>query len=78
MTAPDKKIILIVDDEMHITHVLAFKLEREGFGVVVANDGETALELARAQSPDLIITDLQMPIMDGLEMCAKLRDDPAT
>lgn len=65
--------ILVVDDEAHITHVVALKLRNAGYTVTVAGDGEEAYELAVAEPPHLVITDLQMPYMSGLELCAKLR-----
>jgi len=64
--------ILVADDEPYITTVLARKLENAGFDVLVASDGQEAYERGIAESPDLIITDLQMPIMNGLEVCARL------
>ncbi len=65
--------ILVIDDEAHITHVVSLKLRNLGFEVVTAGDGEEGYELARQHKPDLIITDLQMPYLTGLEMCAKLK-----
>jgi CheY-like chemotaxis protein len=61
--------ILVVDDEAHIRHVVSMKLERAGYDVVMASDGEEALEACRTAGPDLIITDYQMPVMSGLEFC---------
>ncbi len=72
------KTILVVDDEPHITHVLALKLRGAGFTVETAGDGEEGFEMARQIVPDLIITDLQMPYLTGLEMCQKLRSTPET
>ena len=72
------KTILVVDDEPHITHVLALKLRGAGYTVETAGDGEEGFEMARQIVPDLIITDLQMPYLTGLEMCQKLRSTPAT
>lgn len=73
MTGPR---ILVCDDEAHILHVLSAKLRNNGFEVYSAADGEEGLELAARHQPDLIITDYQMPLLSGLEMCAKLRADP--
>ena len=67
------KTVLVVDDEPHITHVLALKLRGAGYTVETACDGEEGYEIARQLVPDLIITDLQMPYLTGLEMCQKLR-----
>ncbi|MEM8836158.1 MAG: response regulator [Planctomycetota bacterium] len=60
--------VLIVDDESHITHVVALKLQNAGFETVTAGDGEEGLELAVQHGPDLVITDLQMPYMSGIEL----------
>ncbi len=70
--------VLVVDDESHITHVVSLKLRNAGYEVLTAADGEEGYELACQKRPDLIITDLQMPYMTGLEMCARLRQNPAT
>jgi two-component system alkaline phosphatase synthesis response regulator PhoP len=64
--------ILVVDDEVSITNVVAMKLRNAGLDVVVALDGQEAYELAKADRPDFMITDLQMPGMSGLELCARL------
>lgn len=74
----DSKTILVVDDEAHITHVVSLKLRNAGYEVVTARDGEEGFELAVKKTPDLIITDLQMPYMTGVEMCARLRKNPQT
>jgi two-component system, OmpR family, KDP operon response regulator KdpE len=65
--------ILIVDDEPQITRVLRTSLDAHGYDLRVANDGDTALHIARDWSPDLMITDLSMPVMDGLELCRRFR-----
>jgi two-component system KDP operon response regulator KdpE len=65
--------ILVVDDEPQITRVLRTSLAAQGYDIRVANNGETALELMKDWTPDLVITDLAMPNMDGLELCRKLR-----
>lgn len=65
--------ILVVDDEPQITRVLRTSLSSQGYDLRVANDGETALEIMKDWSPDLVITDLSMPNMDGLELCRRLR-----
>jgi two-component system alkaline phosphatase synthesis response regulator PhoP len=74
---PAKKI-LVADDEPHITHVVSLKLRNAGLDVVLAHDGEEALELALDELPDLIITDLQMPYMSGLELSRRLREHEST
>jgi two-component system, OmpR family, KDP operon response regulator KdpE len=70
---PDHKHILVVDDESQITRVLRTSLSSHGYDIRVANDGETALEIMKDWTPDLVITDLAMPNMDGLELCRRLR-----
>jgi two-component system KDP operon response regulator KdpE len=65
--------ILVVDDEAQITRVLRTSLSSQGYDIRVANDGETALEIMKDWTPDLMITDLSMPNMDGLELCRRLR-----
>jgi CheY-like chemotaxis protein len=75
---PAPRRILVADDETHITQVVSLKLRNAGFEVIVANDGEEALELASAEIPCLLITDLQMPFLSGLELARKLHERPAT
>jgi len=67
--------ILLVDDEPDILEMIGFNLEREGFEVFTAPNGRKALELARTHLPDLILLDVMMPEMDGMETCRELRDD---
>lgn len=66
--------ILVVDDEAQITRVLRTTLPIHGYEVQVANDGEAALALFNAWRPDLVITDLVMPNMSGIELCENIRD----
>jgi CheY-like chemotaxis protein len=72
------KKILVADDEAHIRQVVSMKLSNAGFEVVTAVDGEEALELCLAETPDLVITDYQMPYLTGLELCERLRRDDRT
>jgi DNA-binding response OmpR family regulator len=65
--------ILVVDDEAIVTEVVQRYLIREGFTVSLARDGEAALEAARKEAPDLIVLDLMLPKVDGLEVCRTLR-----
>lgn len=65
--------ILVVDDEAQITRVLRTTLSAQRYDVRVANDGETALEIMKDWTPDLVITDIAMPNMDGLKLCQELR-----
>jgi len=68
--------ILIADDEPNIVISLEFLLKREGYEVVVANDGVQALAQVRAERPDLAILDVMMPNRNGFEVCQDLRQDP--
>jgi two-component system alkaline phosphatase synthesis response regulator PhoP len=68
-----KKHILIVDDEEHLADALAHNLQFEGFSTTVAYDGEEALDLARTIQFDLVLLDIMMPKLDGLEVCRRLR-----
>ena len=70
----DKKI-LVVEDEPSLVEALCNKLTKEGFAVIDARNGQTGLETALKEKPDLILLDLIMPIMDGLTMLQKLRED---
>lgn len=67
--------ILVVDDETYIVELVKFNLEKEGFQVIVAYDGLKALDMARSECPDLIILDIMLPNMDGLEVCQALKQD---
>jgi len=69
--------ILVVDDEARIVKLVRDYLERAGFAVLSARDGETAVLLARREQPDLIILDLMLPGVDGLDVCRRLRQESA-
>lgn len=68
------KVILIVDDEKPIVDILKFNLEKEGFNVISAHDGEMGLRLALENNPDLILLDIMLPKMDGFDVCKKVRE----
>jgi DNA-binding response OmpR family regulator len=70
--------ILVIDDEPHITHVVALKLSNAGYKVLTAGDGEEGFDVANEHLPDLIITDLQMPYVTGIELCHKLQNHHST
>jgi two-component system alkaline phosphatase synthesis response regulator PhoP len=71
----DKKV-LVVDDEVHIVQVVAIKLRNNGYNVVTAENGSQGYDLARQEKPDVVISDFQMPVMTGLELVEKMRQDP--
>ena len=73
-----EKTILVADDESHILNVVSLKLRNAGYRVLTANDGQEALDLAQQERPDLLITDYHMPLLSGLELCRRLKQDPAT
>ena len=76
MSAVEKKILL-VDDEVHVRSVMQLKLRANGYLVETASNGQEGLHTAGEFRPDLIISDYQMPMMNGLEMCRGLYADPA-
>ncbi len=82
MTEPDepagKDLILVVDDDADIARFVEVNLKLQGFDVVVAHDGEQALELVNLRNPDLIVVDLMMPGVDGMELTRRLRANPLT
>ncbi|MFD3271070.1 response regulator YycF [Paenibacillus dendritiformis] len=65
--------ILVVDDEQPIADILKFNLEKEGYEVICAFDGGTAVELALSEKPDLILLDLMLPVKDGMDVCREIR-----
>jgi CheY-like chemotaxis protein len=70
--------VLLCDDEVHILRAAEFKLQRGGFDVRCAGDGQEAWELISQDCPDLLVTDCQMPRMNGLELAQRVRSHPAT
>lgn len=70
--------VLVVDDELHLTTMVASRLRRAGATVLTADNGQEALNLAARQAPDLVITDYQMPLMNGFELCLALHNQAAT
>jgi DNA-binding response OmpR family regulator len=78
MNAERQPLVLVADDDADIRALVTFRLERAGYRVVTASDGEQALELARAESPDLAVLDVMMPRLTGLEVTKRLRDQHET
>ena len=70
----DKKTILIVDDEKPIVDILMYNLDKEGYNLLEANDGEAAVDIALKEKPDLILLDVMLPKMDGLSVCRKIKN----
>jgi DNA-binding response OmpR family regulator len=73
-----RETILIVEDEPDILEVLEYNLKRESYRVLTAESGTAGLTLARSENPDLVLLDLMLPGMDGLEVCRKIKEDPLT
>ncbi|MCJ8288122.1 MAG: response regulator transcription factor [Crocinitomicaceae bacterium] len=70
--------VLIIDDEADIRDILAYNLKKEGFTVYTASNGKDGIEIARTSQPDIVILDVMMPEMDGIEVCEILRNDAST
>jgi DNA-binding response OmpR family regulator len=73
-----KKKIVIIEDEPDILEVLSYNLKREGFDVFTATNGTLGLSLAEKVSPDLLLLDLMLPGLDGIEICSSIKNNPAT
>jgi DNA-binding response OmpR family regulator len=72
LNAPPRTV-LVVDDEPTLVSTLKYNLERDGYRVLTAEDGAAAITVARAEHPDIMVLDLMLPVMDGLEVCRVLR-----
>ena len=70
----EKKTILIVDDEKPIVDILMYNLNKEGYNILEANDGEAAVDIALKEKPDLILLDVMLPKLDGLSVCRKIKN----
>lgn len=70
--------ILVIDDEQDLIELVRYNLDKEGFDVVAATDGGSGLDIATRHKPDLVVLDLMMPGMDGLEVCRRMRNDERT
>jgi two-component system alkaline phosphatase synthesis response regulator PhoP len=73
-----KKKILVVDDEKELTSLISLHMKMAGYEVLTASNGEKALDISREENPDLVILDLMLPKIDGLQVCEQLRQDAAT
>ncbi|MBA9079695.1 MULTISPECIES: response regulator transcription factor [Rufibacter] len=76
MQTPAKYKILVVDDDPDIVELLQYNLEKEGYEVSHAENGQEALKTAKRITPDIILLDVMMPVMDGITACRQLREDP--
>jgi DNA-binding response OmpR family regulator len=74
----DRQVVLVADDDKDILALVAFRLERSGYEVVTAADGEEALRLARERTPDLAVLDVMMPKLTGYDVTRALRADEST
>jgi DNA-binding response OmpR family regulator len=75
MDSTETATVLVADDEPHLLRLVKFRLEREGYNVLTAPDGEVALNLAREQLPDLCVLDVMMPKRSGFDVLRELRAD---
>ncbi len=73
-----KARILIIEDDLSLAEVLSYNLRNEGYEVTLAHDGQDGLTRAQLTTPDLVILDVMLPVIDGLDVCRRLRADPAT
>lgn len=76
MSTSNRKKIIVVEDEADILDLLQFNLSREGFKVTTSRDGEDGLQKIRKEAPDLVILDLMLPSIDGIEVCRRMKADP--
>jgi len=72
----NKPQILIVDDEPSLVEVLVYNFQKEGFETATAGDGREALQKCRTMVPDIVVLDLMLPVIDGLQVCRQIRSDP--
>ena len=73
-----KPKVLVIEDDRALAEVLSYNLQATGYEVLVATDGQNGLLQAQIKSPDIVILDLMLPVIDGLDVCRRLRSDPST
>lgn len=76
MSDKSKHKILVVEDELDIAELLEYNLEKEGYKVKTAGDGQEAVDIAASFIPDIVLLDIMMPVMDGVEACRLMRENP--
>lgn len=74
----EQRKVLVIEDDPHIVDILKFNLVKDGYNVLIATDGQTGLDLALGENPDLILLDIMLPKMDGFEVCRKIREQSST
>src|SRR5215468_11004653 len=78
MFVMSKAKVLVIEDDRSLAEVLSYNLKGAGYEVLVATDGQDGLLKAETKSPDLVVLDLMLPVVDGLDVCRRLRAQPAT
>src|SRR6185503_665755 len=78
MSTSERGRVLMVDDDQKVRDLLVDLLEIEGYEVTTATDGAQAIELAQSFDPDVVVSDVVMPVMGGLELCRRFKEDPRT
>ena len=78
MAATPKATVLVIDDEPDLLELVEFNLKKDGYETIVARNGQAGLDIAQKHLPDLIVLDIMMPGLDGLEVCRQLRSDQRT
>jgi DNA-binding response OmpR family regulator len=73
-----KSKVLVVEDDRSLAEVLRYNLEQAGYQVLVAHDGQDGIAQAQAKLPEIVVLDLMLPVIDGLDVCRRLRSDPQT
>ncbi len=76
--APNREKVVVIEDEADILEVVQYNLSREGFRVLTSRDGEEGLATVRREAPDVVLLDLMLPGLDGIEVCRRLQADPVT
>jgi CheY-like chemotaxis protein len=73
-----RKTVLVIDDSMMVRRIVGQLLQESGYAILLAENGQQGYEIAKTQQPDLVLMDIDMPIMDGIEATGQMKADPAT